>query len=263
MSNLTEHRLIVRFVKNAVDWDLSVGAFEGQRMVGFTMVGVDELGGELSAYDAITGIIPDFRGQGLASRMFDHIVPPLRERGVRRFLLEVLQPNDAAIRAYRKAGFEVRRELDCFEIDPEKLAAGGGKGSGFLLSPVSRQKVRELEEFADWLPSWENRFSALDFIPDDVVCIGAMQGDSCVGALAYYPTLNWILTLVVRPEYRRRGIATHLLQALPEHLPAGTDIVRLINVDHGDAGMLELARRCGFSELVNQYEMEFRLDEND
>ena len=41
MSFVTEERLRIRYVKNGVDWDASVGAFDGDRMVGFTLIGIE------------------------------------------------------------------------------------------------------------------------------------------------------------------------------------------------------------------------------
>ncbi|UCD62853.1 MAG: hypothetical protein JSW34_08790 [Candidatus Zixiibacteriota bacterium] len=51
-----------RGVKNAVQYDCSVGAFDGDRMVGFTLVGIDDWQGRPAAFDAGTGIVPDYRG---------------------------------------------------------------------------------------------------------------------------------------------------------------------------------------------------------
>lgn len=54
-----------------------------------------------------TGIIPTQRGKGIAKGMFEFALPGLKEQGVNKFLPEVLRPNEAAIKAYRKTGFQV------------------------------------------------------------------------------------------------------------------------------------------------------------
>ena len=79
-------------------YDCSVGAYDGDKMVGLTFVGLDDWLGEKAAFDAATGIIPGYRGQGVAKAMFEFILPRLKERGVSRFLLEVLQSNKATTR---------------------------------------------------------------------------------------------------------------------------------------------------------------------
>lgn len=255
MSSLTEERLRVRCVKNRVDWDASVGAFDEDRMVGFTLIGIDEWQGALGAFDAATGIVDGFRGQGLARRMFEHALPDLKGRGVESFVLEVLKDNEPAIRAYRKTGFEVSRELKCFELRIEDLQGRAADPSPASIRAVDREVVSSLAEHADWPPSWENSFAAIERIPDELVVVGAFDGDACIGAAAYTPMLNWIMTLLVEPSHRRQGIGRALTHGLVELLPEGIEAVRLQNVDASDSGMPEFLARLGFESLVDQYEM--------
>ena len=255
MSSLTEERLRVRCVKNAVDWDVSVGAFDGDRMIGFTLIGIDEWQGGLGAFDAATGIVEGYRGQGLTRAMFDHALPDLKVRGVESFVLEVLKDNEPAIRAYRKAGFEVSRELKCFELQIEDLQGRDADMVALPVRSVDRQVVSSLAESVDWPPSWENSFKAIDRIPDELVVVAAFDGEVCIGAVAYTPMLNWILTIVVEPSYRRQGVGRALIQGLVEALPEGIETVRLQNVDGADSGMASFLERVGFEPLVDQYEM--------
>jgi len=255
MSSLTEERLRVRCVKNAVDWDASVGAFDGDRMVGFTLIGIDAWQGGLGAFDAATGIVPGYRGQGLASAMFKHALPDLKERAVDLFVLEVIKGNEPAIRAYRKAGFEVSRELKCFELRIEDLQVGHADLDPLTSRSVDRQVVSSLAEYSDWPPSWENSFAAIERIPDELIAVGVFDGDTCIGTVAYTPMLNWILTIVVEPSYRRQGVGRALMQGLVESLPEGIEAVRLQNVDGADSGMASFLERVGFEPLVDQYEM--------
>jgi ribosomal protein S18 acetylase RimI-like enzyme len=117
----TEEQLFLRAAKSAVDFDASVGLYDRDRLVGFTLIGIDESDGVSTAYDAGTGIVPAHRRQGWAGKMFDHAVPALRERGVARFLLEVLQENEPAIKAYTKSGFEIVRELRSYTAETSML----------------------------------------------------------------------------------------------------------------------------------------------
>lgn len=255
MSSLTEERLRVRCVKNAVDWDASVGAFDGDRMVGFTLIGIDRWQGGLGAFDAATGIVSGYRGKGLARSMFEHALPSLKGRGVECFVLEVLKDNDPAIRAYRKAGFEVSRELKCFELKIEDLPSRSASPDPLPTRLADRRVISNLAEYADWRPSWENSFASVDRIPDELVVVAAFDGEACIGAVAYTPMLNWILTIVVEPSYRRQGVGRALIQGLVETLPEGIETVRLQNVDGADSGMASFLERVGFEPLVDQYEM--------
>ena len=255
MSSLTGERLRVRCIKNGVDWGTSVGAFEGGRMVGFTLIGIDEWQGGLGAFDAATGIVPDYRGQGLAKAMFEHALPDLRAKGVGSFVLEVLKDNDPAIRAYQKTGFEISRELKCFQLEVEALAREADLAGPVAIRRVERDVVPGLAGSADWPPSWENSFAAIERIPDDLIVVGAFDGETCVGSAVYTPMLNWIMTIVVRPSHRRRGVGTALMRNLVRSLPDEVEAVRLLNVDASDRGMAEFLIRLGFEPLVDQYEM--------
>jgi len=255
----TEERLLLRMEKNAVDFEASVGAYSEERLVGFTMIGIDTVDGVCTAFDAGTGIVPDFRRQGLAKRMFDHSLPGLGDRGVRRFLLEVLQGNEPAIKAYRKSGFETVRELRCFVADAEELRALPAD-AGFRIEPIDATRFRDLANEADWTPSFENRFAAVDAIPDHVTIHGALRDDECLGAVAYSPTLNWLLSLLVHRETRRQGVGRALVRHLAHQLPEAATRLTVLNVDGSDEGMQRFLSDLGFASLVDQYEMARRLD---
>jgi len=190
-AGLTEERLLLRMEKNAIAYDVSVGAYDDGRMVGFTLIGVDSWGGAVTAYDAGTGIVPAFRGQGLARRMFDRALPALRDRGVERFSLEVLQQNQPAIRAYKKSGFEITRELRSYVADAAILSPSAtSAASTWDVRPIDARTFAPVAQDADWLPSFENRFSAVKRIPNDVILTGVFDGGRCVGVAAYSPPLR-------------------------------------------------------------------------
>ncbi|MFH2001887.1 MAG: GNAT family N-acetyltransferase, partial [Planctomycetota bacterium] len=80
--HVTEALLYNRAVKNGIDFRSSVGAFDGGKMVGFTLVGLDMWEGAFPAFDIATGIVKDYRGKGLARRIFDFALPGLKEKAV-------------------------------------------------------------------------------------------------------------------------------------------------------------------------------------
>ncbi len=254
-----EEWLYNRTVKNAVDYSRSVGVFDGDKMVGFTLIGIDQWQGHLAAFDAGTGIIPDYRGKGLARKMFSFAVPKLCERGVKKFLLEVLQVNDPAIKAYQKSGFRITRELDCFGFDPAVFQPDMSPQPGLEIKPLPQEQILNFSDYADWQPSWENSFSTIRRIPDEVVINGAFVSGECVGVLAYYPLLNWIMSLLVRKEFRRRGIATALLSHFVEDYDREYAQINMVNVDHSDTAMLAFLKKAGFKLYTSQFEMELEL----
>lgn len=255
-SGMTETVLYNRAIKNGVDFDLSVGVFDGEHLVGFTLVGLDRWNGRSGAYDIATGIVPSHTGRGIAGNIFDFATPKLEERKVETFVLEVIQENTPAIKAYTAAGFGINRELDCFVWDIGDSFPSTGITEDIDIRTADRSLLTEFEDHLEWLPSWENSFSSLRRIPDDVWVFGAYIDNRCAGLLVYYPLINWINTLVVKREFRRRGVATRFLADLAQRLDGTVPVVKLVNIDHSDTATPSLAEKCGFRKQVSQFEME-------
>ena len=261
MSYMTAERQWLRNVKSGVRYDCSVGAFDGQKMVGLTFVGLDDHRGETCAFDAATGIIPAYRGQAIAKGMFEHILPRLRERGVTNFLLEVLKPNEAAIRAYTKTGFKVVRQFACYDLLRASYVERDSDDGTIDMREIDKSGVREFEHLVDWQPSWENSFAGMDRIPDELIRLGAFSGEECAGVLVYYPLLQWVMCLVVKKGFRRRGVASMMLKKLMDSLPEETDTVKINNIDRSDKATLALLEHVGAKHVIDQFEMEYRISE--
>jgi len=253
-SGTTEARLLLRMQKNAVDFGVSPGLYDRNRLVGFTLIGIDTWGDCLTAFDAGTGIVPEYRKKGWAGKLFDHALPSLRERGVKRFALEVLRANEPAINAYRRSGFEISRGFRCYVAEADDLRTVVST-SDVRIGSIVRDDLRDLEGQADWLPSFENRFGAVDVLPGCVEVVGALEGRDCVGAAAYCPHLNWLLTLIVDRAHRRHRIGTALIGHLATLLPSSVSRLVVQNVDRTDEGMQAFFESLGFVPLVDQYEM--------
>jgi acyl-CoA synthetase (NDP forming)/GNAT superfamily N-acetyltransferase len=66
----------------------------------------------------------DHQGRGIGSILLEHLAAAARERGLRRFVAEVLAENAAMVRVFRDAGYQVKRVIEQgvvhleFNIDP-------------------------------------------------------------------------------------------------------------------------------------------------
>jgi len=259
MSYMSESSFRNRAIKNGLDVASSVAVFDGGRMVGFTLVGLDDWKGRRAAFDIATGLIPAYRGRALAAAMFEFALPRLRAKSVERFVLEVLQENEAAVRSYGKAGFEVAREFDCYQANLQDCVFDKRLDLAIELGPLDRDRLGELAAWLDWPPSWENSLTSMKRIPDDLLLIGARRDGELIGAVAYYPSLGWISTLVVDGAYRRHGVATELLRSLVERLEGRDAPIKVVNVQIDDAAFGAFLRRIGFAVYTRQYEMELSL----
>jgi ribosomal protein S18 acetylase RimI-like enzyme len=256
LSYMTESGLLNRALKNGIDFGSSVGVYDGERMVGYTLIGLDRWNGSPAAFDIGTGIIKSHRGRRLANEMFNFALPRLKEKGVRVFVLEVLRGNEPAVRAYSKTGFTVVREFDCFELDVRQRRSGERANLAVEFRSVERERIAHYADSLDWQPSWENSFASIMRIPDEVWTFEASLEGRRAGLLVYYPALKWILSLVVERPFRRRGIGTAMLTYLISQLRTDVCCIRALNVDHADEGMIALLRRFGFNLYVTQFEMQ-------
>ncbi|MGB0466122.1 MAG: ribosomal protein S18-alanine N-acetyltransferase [Pontibacterium sp.] len=80
---------------------LSFGCFNDKQLVAFAVFSfvLDEA--ELLQI----AVAPDWRGQGLAERLFTQVAGQLKPEGIQRVLLEVRLSNQPAISLYRRIGF--------------------------------------------------------------------------------------------------------------------------------------------------------------
>jgi len=62
------------------------------------------------------------------------------------------------------------------------------------------------------------------------------------------------MQLAVSPEYRRRGVASALLDSLQARLTPG-ERLRATNIDCVLTGTLDFLEACGFSQILQQLEM--------
>lgn len=268
VSYMNEESMYNRTVKNGVDFQSSVGAFVDGKMVGITLTGIDTWENQKTAFDASTGIIKEYRGKGIAREMFEYSIPRLKQLGVKQFLLEVLQVNEAAIKAYKKSGFEVTRELDCFKMDLKDFkrpVKTDDIDDTVSIRPVDKDMLPRFAAHLDWTPSWENSLATVARIPDTVFLYGAFiddnddNDDNCVGIAAYYPGLKWVTTVIVDKAFRRRGIGAQLITRLIDDLPPDTDTIKMVNVLHTDQGMIDFVQGLGFKEYVTQFEMAWKM----
>jgi len=239
-----------RWALARVDWELSLGAFDGDRLVGFCYHGVDEVEGERRAYNAGTGVLPAYRGQRLVDRIYEDTLPLFQERGVRDCTLEVIAGNDRAVRVYERIGFQVRRELTYMkgELDLPRLKEKAGEVE---LRELDQAPWEALQALQETLPAWDFMLSAAKVQGDGVRIVGAYDGDQLVGASILRDVDHTLCWLSVGEEHRRRGVASALL------LPAiqQQSEWRMVNVDRGARHMMAFLSWAGLREEMFQYEM--------
>jgi ribosomal protein S18 acetylase RimI-like enzyme len=188
---------------------LSFAAFEGKDIVAFTLNGIGNFNGQKMAYDTGTGTLEEYRGKGLATKIFEHSIPYLKEANINQYLLEVLQHNLKAFSVYQKMGFEVTRELNYFFWTNDEV-------KNAIASPCSVERI-DIEnhlfvsEFWDFYPTWQNSFESISRAKEDFVSFGAFVDKKLVGYCVFEPNSGDVTQIAVDKSYRRKGIGTVLL----------------------------------------------------
>ena len=233
--------------------ELSAGAFEGGRPVGFVLNGRGAWRGLPAGYDLGTGVIPPRRGGGLAGRLAEASLALLRGAGLKLYLLEVLKDNAPALALYKKKGFEVTREFHCYRAGRAGLRPAAAP-PGFELRELSPADLPAAAALRGWEPSWQNSDAALRRWPGGLTLLGAFRDGGLAGYGVIKPGGD-IPQLAVRPDFRRRGLGAALVAALAASLPQERRHVTFINVDGADAASRAALPALGFAPFAEQYEM--------
>lgn len=232
---------------------LSVGAFDGGRLVGFVFNGRGEWNGLPTAYDLGTGLIPARRGGGVGSALAMECFALLKGAGMAQYLLEVLKNNAPAFNLYRKKGFGITREFACFR-GPRAGLKERPAPAGAELRPLKLKDLRRAAALRDWEPSWQNSDAALRRFPGELALLGVFLKGRLAGFGAAKANGD-IPQLVVKKALRRRGLGSLLLRGLAAALPPECERLSCLNVDESDAAALAFLPALGLPQFAGQYEM--------
>lgn len=160
---MTLSRYVERLGTINVRPDLSVAAFVGDQPAGFALTAIKQLeGGVKAAWNAGTGVHPEFRGKGIAKRIVAETLRLLKDEGVQLATLEAISANENAQGVYERAGYRHVDDLlglrcktplpeDAFPADLESGSYRFRTGKPVLVSllPFYRKQTA-------WTSQWMN-----------------------------------------------------------------------------------------------------------
>jgi ribosomal protein S18 acetylase RimI-like enzyme len=239
-----------RLVRDGVDVEMSVAAFDNGEMVAFSLNASGEWQGLTTAYDSGTGVIPSHRGAGIGKNLFAYMFEVLLARGISQCLLEVISTNAPAVRLYEKLGFEHTRRLAV--LLTEAMSYSDRKQLGFEMRKLTTFDWNTLSSFWDGNPSWQNAIDSVTRAKNYCRAIGAYEADSCIGyGIVYEPAGN-LMQLAVHPNHRRKGVGSSILRDLQSELAAP---LKVINIDYELTDTLRFYQSRGFKVVLDQFEM--------
>ncbi len=169
--------------ENSLRLEDSLVLVEGERMIGFVLVGVRK---DRARIDAM-GVLPAHRGLGAAEVLLEQIVDSLSWKKIQSITLEVLEQEERAVRFYRKKGFSPKRLLTAysfplpydraplFRFEPSK-------------APVVAQWALRAQELFQRAPNWQREPITIQMSEDRyqmALIIPANQKHGVAGYLVY------------------------------------------------------------------------------
>lgn len=234
--------------------NLSFAAFVGEDIVAFTLNGIGNFNGIQVAYDTGTGTLRDYRGQGLATKIFEYSIPYLKEANINHYLLEVLQHNTKAISVYQKIGFKVTREFNYFVWKNEELKNEIKNADAlYLIDRFEINKHDTIPDFWDFYPSWQNSFESIHRASEDFINLGVFADKKLLGYCVFEPNSGDITQIAVDKAHRRNGIASLLLHEVSK-LNKNTK-TKLINSDITCSSMVYFFKAKNIEITGKQFEM--------
>ncbi|MGE8433880.1 GNAT family N-acetyltransferase [Chryseobacterium joostei] len=247
--HLTRELLDFKIATEKIDLSLSVGAFENDKLVGFILQAEKIENGVGMAYNAGTGVVPEGRGKGLVRKMYDFIIPVLKERNINTLILEVIDGNQKAIRAYENLGFTIVRRLLCFNgnisLTPDR--------SEIVIKELADFQWETFRSFRDIKPSWQGSDFVLKDMKKDCTILGAFKDEILVGYAIYNSIVRKIYQVAVDKNHRKQGIATVLFDAIKNDING--QAVSLNNVDEISKDTSSFLSKIGLENKVSQFEM--------
>jgi ribosomal protein S18 acetylase RimI-like enzyme len=203
------------------------------------------------AYNAGTGVIPEKRGNKITFKLLEHIIPKLREQNVTKIKLEVITENEIAFKTYKKIGFEIIRELNCYKGQIKSKIE-----SKFKILPLENYDWESLRSFWDWEPTWQNSISSVENTSNLNVMIGAFSSNLLIGYLIYNPNSNRIQQFAVNKEYRNQGVGKQLFQYISRE---NENEFSIINIEDNSLNTNNFLSSLRLKVYIKQYEMELKL----
>lgn len=244
---ITQEQLESKIHIENIKLEYSVGAFENNELIAFILHGHDILNGKLILYNGATGVIPSKRGNNLTLKLYEFLIPLLREKEISFIKLEVITTNKPAISTYKKAGFSNFRELACYKgiIAPQNKLT-------YEIKEFSELNWEKLTTFWDWSPSWQNDISAIENSKNQIVKMGIFDNEKWIGYVLFNSKSKKIQQFAVDKSYRNKGVASQLFSHIGNHY---TTEINLINIESTANSTITFLEQLGLQNTISQYEM--------
>lgn len=243
---MSEKQLEQKIYAENIDLNRSVGAFDDDGIVGFILIGIDTINGIKTAWEGGTGVIKGYRGKRLSVKMYEYIFPILKDNGVERILLEMLETNDAMYKIHSDLGFKVLRKLHAYKGKPT-----GKPKNNHQVEIISNPDIEALKKLSSWQPAWQQMNKRVIGWGDRITTAGIRNNDNIVAYVHYDGERKRVFQFAVHNDHKRQGMASSLFNYIGKDL----DAISVINVDENATEADAFLKAIGLENFISQYEM--------
>lgn len=244
--NFTLEYVNERWAASGVDYSLSFGVFDEDKLVGFIIHAINSYGKTRVAYNASTGVIPSHRRLGLLTKLYEKAITVLKENGIQKSTLECITKNERAILAYQKVGFQIDRYYHLYKFDWIQKTIS----TSFQIQTVETFNFSDFKHLQNYLPSIENQEHCLEQYKDNLKAIRVSDENEILAYLIFHKTSKRI---------HRLGVKQNDWKKFGEILFSGleSDHYNIINIDASNKEMHQFFNKMKFDNYIDQYDMSF------
>lgn len=231
---------IKRWQEAGVDFELSFGAFDKDKLVAFVL----QVPVEKNLYNFMTGVIPSHRGLRLISKIYEEI--HLHSAGYETYSLEVIRENTTALNLYTNLGFKAERELFSLKgiFHFEK-----NLDQSFTYDVLPLKRIPEMNEICLSKPAMEFSYPVLLKRPH-LYELHCLRDDDKILAYAIFNPAN----LSLKEMGAKNSIEKHL-DILFHHMKLDGENLRIMNLDSKAEDLIRYFEKRNLNHFVTQYEM--------
>ncbi len=239
---------ISRWDAARIDYNLSFGYFDNGKLVGFVLHGIDQKEDKTSFFNMGTGVLPSHRGQRIVKQIYDICYHELLRSGCEQGLLEVIQSNNKAIKAYQSVGFALDLELISFKGRSINYT------HNFIFSEVIPERLDRYLDYIEHRLAWEHTPQTIMYDKSQFTFYEMHKENSLLG-FAIIKNLNLDVTIfgVKDGNWKKYGAA------LFSEIQKRHSEYKIINIDSRDTELINFFEENKFKVLIKQFEMKLEM----
>lgn len=236
-----------RFHAARVDYTLSFGVFDQDKLVAFIIHGIDMHNHQKTAFNTGTGVIEAYRGQKLVDQMYSFAFPILKENDIEKCMLEVIDKNDRAISVYERIGFKKDRFLICFNGKLKDVK------SSATIEKVNILKHENLIMPYQAFYSWDHSIDAIRNSPNFFTSyLVKTKLEDLIG----YFIVNRQNKALIQMEAFDQDKWMDMIGSIQSIVPT----FKMNNIDSGREYLIDSMKQAGMENYINQFEMSLLLN---